>query len=144
MKCPILALCAYALSSCSSASLNDRELLLKCWAAVPTRSPGEYRLAFEAIILTGTEGGIYARSRRCPDHRLGLDYGNESVRAQFEAADKRVFPGHLGVVVRADGIARIKERKTDYYMTMSVNELRQFEVLPDTEAEAFIRDFHIG
>lgn len=120
------------------------QLLIQCWDAVEVDARGRYAFAFEAIVLPGTEGGIFARSRKCPDHRLGIDYGSDKVRARFEKTADTVGANQLGKGVRVKATAVVLEQRTDHYIIVNVTEIQDFGVMSEAETSAFIREFNIG
>jgi hypothetical protein len=143
-RLPLLA--AILLLGCaSSPAPSNADFLARCWGAVP-RGAGEYELAFEAISFVGlTEGGVFARSTRCPDARLGFYSMPPEIDERFRQEEVRVATRRLlGVGLR--GRARIVplERVNDFFLEVNVTQLLSLERMSDDETEAFIRQHHIG
>lgn len=124
---------------------TDEAFLRECWGAT-RRSDGAYELRFEAIALLGaTEGGIYARSRSCPDHRLGFnridavpDRRLDPVRASaFDVRD------HFQVI-RGVAVVLPLERRHEHFLEVRIIQFARFEIAPAEEARRFAMDFHIG
>jgi hypothetical protein len=145
-RLPFLLLISLALAHCRVNHLDDAELLIRCWNATPVPGAvGEYRLHIEAIVIPGLEGGVYARTRTCPDHRLRIDYHRVDIRHQFDRiADASLKQMTLGTGIRADARLKVKQRRGEYLMSVVITQLFSLETMTRSETDSFIREFDIG
>ena len=144
MRIYSITIVLYALTSCAPSTFKNEDVLTRCWNAVSISNSNDYKFSFEAIILPGTEGGIFARSHICPDNRLGIDYGSETIRSRFEDISDKIEPGQVGVVVRGVAVARPIKRKTDHYMIVEISQLESLEAATRAETARFVAEFNIG
>jgi hypothetical protein len=133
------------LGCASGPAPSDDDFLARCWGAV-AKEGGEYELSFEAISFLGpTEGGIFARSTRCPDARMRFSFFPPEIDERFRQEEERGSARRfVGVGLR--GRARIAplERVHEDYIKVRVTGLLSLERMSDEDTEAFIRRHHIG
>jgi hypothetical protein len=120
-------------------------MLANCWNAKPVAGTGEYRVAFDAIIFQGIEGGLLARSRRCPEHRLWIDYNDPEISGRIDkAAESVVGLSILGTGIHANARVLVKDQKDEHHMTVLVKELFSLKTMSKADTQRFIDDFKIG
>lgn len=131
--------------SAANSAPTDRDFLERCWAAVETR-PGssEFELSFEAILIPATEGGTYARSRTCPDARLGLGPIPPEDEARWERIGDSVRMPMLGAGLRGRMRVVPLERRTPYFLRVRVTSFLELEQMNARETQAFIDEHDIG
>lgn len=146
MRLGILALLIIAgLSGCHPGwQKTDEAFLRECWGAT-RQSDGAYELRFEAIALLGAvEGGIYARSRSCPDHRLGFSRIDAVPDRQLDPVRASAFQvqDHF-TVIRGVAVVSPLERRHEHFLAVRIIQFPRFEIAPAEEARRFARDFHL-
>ncbi|RYD51242.1 MAG: hypothetical protein EOP60_10890 [Sphingomonadales bacterium] len=123
---------------------SDTAFLKDCWNAVE-RPDGMYELGLEALVLVGTEGGIFARSVRCPDHRLWfgqIDSVPDKQLAPLVARASQIEG--LGLGVRGVAVVTPKKRKHEQNLSVRVVSLPHVEPMTENDTLRFIRRFKIG
>lgn len=139
-------LAAYALICCvGDDPPSDQDILTQCWRATQFDTPEHpYELTFEALVIPGVEGITVARSRACPEMRLGFaavppDVGDRLRRISYSVSTTR-----LGAGLR--GRARVVplERRTEHFLAIRVIEMLQLERMTDAETQEFIETYRIG
>ena len=141
----ILALSAVGVTSCTRYQLADEEILARCWNAVPVRSDtDEYRIQISAIVIPAIEGGVYARTSSCPQYRLKIDYTDPAIQSEFEKIADNVAPRPiLGAGIRADVQVKIKQRRSEFLLTVTVTRLLSLHSMNLSDTQRFISDFDI-
>jgi hypothetical protein len=131
-------------TACQSV-MSDDAMLLKCWGASPAGETGKYQVRLEAIVFGGVEGGIFARTTECPDHRLRLRYDSPLIGARFEEIRNSVATqAKIGTVVRLNANIRIYERTDEHHITVLVTDILSWKTMSDAQTEEFINKFDIG
>jgi hypothetical protein len=132
------------LGCASNPAPSNAEFLTRCWGAV-AKEGGEYELSFEAISYFGlTEGGIFARSTRCPDARMGFFSMPPEIEERFREEARRGGRefGEAGLRGRARVVPL--ERTSEFVLDVRVTRLLSLERMSDEDTEAFIKRYHIG
>ena len=140
-----LALAVLLATGCSQGwERTDDAFLRECWGA-SQRGDGAYTLRFEAIVLAGTEGGIYARSRTCRDHRLNFARLEAGPDRQLEPAWSAAWElGPTWTVIRGEAVVRPSERAHEHLLRVRITGFSQLEIMSEADARQFVRFFDIG
>ena len=134
------------LVGCGQYELSNRNFLEECWnATLVSGSRDEYRFQIEAIVIPAMEGGVYARTRLCPQHRLKVDYQDPEIQSRFDhVADSVVSQPVLGAGIRAEVQAKIKERRTEHLIVITVTRLISLGRMNNADTQRFISEFNIS
>jgi len=138
-----------ALYLCQSSPLeSDSEILGRCWHAIQVDTDNNvYELSFEAILIPGIEGGTFARSRRCPDFRLGFDQVPPDLAQTLEEISSSV-PMPTRASTRGAGLrGRVRiiplRRDNPYFISVRVVSMIELNRMTDNETREFIDELNI-
>ncbi len=148
MQLPKLALVALTLlstASCGSAvQMSDEELLEHCWGA-ESQGEGRFRLKFEALAISATEGSIFSRSPSCPEHRLMFSQLDPQPEKQFEPIQKAASAAKtLGQGFRGTAVVVPLERTDEHHLRVRIIAFPELEAMMEAETDQFIDRFRIG
>lgn len=139
-------LAAFVLTCCvGNGSRPDHDVLTQCWHATRVGAAGQtYEVSFEAILIPGIEGSTVARSRACPDVRMGFGAVPPSVRERLRRIGYSVPGSTLGAGLRGRARVMPLERRTGHFLSVRVIEMIELKRMTDDETQRFIDEYRIG
>jgi hypothetical protein len=145
MRPIVLALTLLLVSGCSPRyERSDDRFLKDCWAATAP-SNATYQMRFEALVIVSQHGGIFARSRACPDHRMWFGQVEPKADQQLDPIwiAARKAEG-LGLGIKGVAIVTPLERRHEHNLRVRILDLPELISMSGDETERFIREFNIG
>lgn len=95
-------------------------------------------------MLVGTEGGTYARSRSCPDHRLNFSQFDPTPDRQLNPIREAAWqPRDYLFVIRGVAIVSRLERPHEHLLRVRIRQFPRLETATAAEARQFARDFNL-
>lgn len=123
---------------------SDDAFLRECWGAVPLPD-GAYRLRFDGLMTAAVEGGIFARSEACPDHRIRFARLDAAPRRQIDPLWQQAWTaGGLGLGITGTAELVPLERVHEHYLRVRVRALSELSPMGGEETRQFIDRFSIG